>query len=125
MFVALSHRLNALPKLPKTCYLLLLYAFLECSAGGIAYYLALYLGTSTPLTKLQIGQIGSLVGFGSLSGALCSTYIIDKLSGKHIIVLSFLLLGLGFFSLPQSSSFLIISGCAFIIGLSTSVSHHK
>lgn len=68
-----------------------------CSRG-IAYYLSLYLGTSTPLTKLQIGQVGSIVGFGALSGALCSTYITDKLSSKNIIIISFFFLGLSFFS---------------------------
>ncbi|HAU1955070.1 TPA: MFS transporter, partial [Legionella pneumophila] len=75
MLSVLSYRLSLLPKLSKTCYLLLLFSFLECVAGGIAYYLSLYLGTSTPLTKLQIGQVGSIVGFGALAGALCSTYI--------------------------------------------------
>lgn len=121
MFAVLSHRLNLLPKLSKTCYLLLLFSFLECAAGGIAYYLSLYLGTSTPLTKLQIGQVGSIVGFGALSGALCSTYITDRLSSKNIIIISFLFLGLSFFCLPQSTNFLGISGCAFIIGIATSI----
>lgn len=121
MFAVLSHRLSLLPKLSKTCYLLLLFSFLECAAGGIAYYLSLYLGTSTPLTKLQIGQVGSILGLGALSGALCSTYITDKLSSKNIIVISFLFLGLSFFCLPQSFNFLVISGCAFIIGIATSI----
>lgn len=121
MFAVLSHRLNLLPKLSRTCYLLLLFSFLECAAGGIAYYLSLYLGTSTPLTKLQIGQVGSIVGFGALSGALCSTYITDKLSSKNIIIISFLFLGLSFFCLSQSINFLVISGCAFIIGIATSI----
>ncbi|MCW8469764.1 MFS transporter [Fluoribacter gormanii] len=121
MFAVLSHRLSLLPKLSKTCYLLLLFSFLECAAGGIAYYLSLYLGTSTPLTKLQIGQVGSIVGFGALSGALCSTYITDKLSSKNIIIISFFFLGLSFFFLPQSINFLAISGCAFIIGIATSI----
>ncbi|MCW8386891.1 MFS transporter [Fluoribacter dumoffii] len=121
MFALLSHRLNLLPKLSKTCYLLLLFSFLECAAGGIAYYLSLYLGTSTPLTKLQIGQVGSIVGFGALSGALCSTYITDRLNSKNIIVISLLFLGLSFFCLPQSANFLAISGCAFIIGIATSM----
>ncbi len=121
MFAVLSHRLNALPKLSKTCYLLLLFSFLECAAGGIVYYLSLYLSTSTPLTKLQIGQIGSIIGFGALSGALCSTYITDKLSSKNVIIASFILLGLGFFCLPQSTSFLVISVCTFIIGIATSI----
>lgn len=102
MFAVLSHRLNALPKLSKTCYLLLLFAFIECAAGGIAYYLSLYLGTSTLLTKLQIGQVGSCVGFGSLSGALCATYFIDKLSGKNILTASLIFLGLSFFSSPKA-----------------------
>ncbi|CAM4479277.1 MAG: hypothetical protein LEGION0403_FIIPPAGN_02463 [Legionella sp.] len=121
MFAVLSHRLNALPKLSKTCYLLLLFSFFECAAGGIAYYLSLYLSTSTPLTKLQIGQVGSIIGFGALSGALCSIYITDKLSSKNVIIASFILLGLGFFCLPQSMSFLAISVCAFIIGIATSI----
>lgn len=121
MFAVLSHRLSLLPKLSKTCYLLLLFSFLECAAGGIAYYLSLYLGTSTSLTKLQIGQVGSIVGFGALSGALCSIYITDKLSSKNIIIVSFLFLGLSFFCLPQSMNFLAISGCAFLIGIATSL----
>lgn len=118
---AVSHRLNSLPKLSKTCYLLLLFSFFECAAGGIAYYLSLYLSTSTPLTKLQIGQVGSIIGCGALSGALCSTYITDRLNGKNIIIVSFILLGLGFFCLPQSKSFLAISVCTFIIGIVTSI----
>ena len=77
MFVVLSHRFSSLPKLSKTCLLLLLFSFLECAAGGIIYYLSLYLATCTAFTKLQIGQIGSIIGLGSLTGALCSTYIID------------------------------------------------
>ncbi|MDR3441848.1 MAG: MFS transporter [Legionella sp.] len=121
MFAVLSHRLNLLPKLSKTCYLLLLFSFLECAAGGIAYYLSLYLGTSTSLTKLQIGQIGSIVGFGALSGALCSAYITDRISSKNIIIISFLFLGLSFFCLPQSINFMAISICAFIIGIATSI----
>ncbi|MCW8451824.1 MFS transporter [Legionella quinlivanii] len=121
MFAVLSHRLSSLPKLSKTCYLLLLFSFLECAAGGIAYYLSLYLGTSTPLTKLQIGQVGSIVGFGAFSGALCSTYITDRLASKNIFIISFLTLGLSFFCLPQSTDFLAISGCAFIIGIATSI----
>ncbi|TIF98037.1 MFS transporter [Legionella pneumophila] len=121
MLSVLSYRLSLLPKLSKTCYLLLLFSFLECVAGGIAYYLSLYLGTSIPLTKLQIGQVGSIVGFGALAGALCSTYITDKLNNKNIIIASFLFLGLGFFCLPQSMSFLLISGCVFIIGFATSI----
>ncbi|MDP1603136.1 MAG: MFS transporter [Legionella sp.] len=121
MFAVLSHRLSLLPKLSKICYVLLLFSFLECAAGGVAYYLSLYLGTSTPLTKLQIGQVGSIVGFGALSGALCSTYITDRLSSKNIIFVSFLFLGLGFFCLPQSANFLAISGSAFIIGIATSI----
>ncbi|MCE3045615.1 MFS transporter [Legionella sp. 16cNR16C] len=121
MFAVLSHRLSSLPRLSKTCYLLLLFSFLECAAGGIAYYLSLYLGTSTPLTKLQIGQVGSVVGFGALSGALCSTYLADRMSCKNIIIISFLVLGLSFFCLPQSTDFLAISGCAFIIGIATSI----
>lgn len=121
MFAVLSHRLSSLPKLSKTCYLLLLFSFLECAAGGIAYYLSLYLSTSTSLTKLQIGQVGSIIGFGALAGALCSTYIIDKLSGKNIIIASFIFLGLSFFCLPQSMSFSVISVCAFIIGITTSI----
>src|SRR4051812_49119057 len=106
MFAVLSQRLSALPKLSKICCLLLLFSFLECAAGGIAYYLSLYLSTSTPLTKLQIGQVGSLLGFGALSGALCSTYITDKFNSKNIIIVSFILLGLSFFCLPQSMQFL-------------------
>jgi MFS family permease len=121
MFAVLSQRLSLLPKLSKTCYLLLLFSFLECAAGGIAYYLSLYLGTSTTLTKLQIGQVGSIVGFGALSGALCSTYITDKLSSKNIIIFCFFFLGLSFFCLPQSINFLVISVCAFIIGIATSI----
>lgn len=121
MFVVLSHRFNLLPKLSKTCYLLLLFSFLECAAGGIAYYLSLYLATCTVFTKLQIGQIGSIIGLGSLTGAICSSYIIDRLSSKNIIIASFIFLGIGFFCLPQSMSFLITSTCAFIIGLATSI----
>lgn len=121
MLAVLSHRLNALPKLSKTCYLLLLFSFFECAAGGIVYYLSLYLSTSTPLTKLQIGQVGSIIGCGALLGALSSTYITDKLSSKNIIISSFVLLGLSFFYLPQSMSFLSISVCVFIIGIVTSI----
>ena len=121
MFVVLSHRFSSLPKLSKTCLLLLLFSFLECAAGGIIYYLSLYLATCTAFTKLQIGQIGSIIGLGSLTGALCSTYIIDKLSSKNIIIASFIFLGIGFFCLPQSMSFLNISTCAFVIGLATSI----
>ncbi len=58
--LAVSNHLSLLPKLSRTSYLLLLFSFLECTAGGIAYYISLYLGTSTPLTKLQIGQVGGL-----------------------------------------------------------------
>lgn len=121
MFVVLSHRLSLLPKLSKTCYLLLLFSFIESVAGGITYYLSLYLGTSTPLTKLQIGQVGSIMGVGALFGALCSAYIIDRLNSKNIIIGSFCLLGLCFFLIPQSMNFLIISACTFIIGIATSV----
>lgn len=121
MFAALSQRVSSLPKLSKTCYLLLLFSFLECAAGGIAYYLSLYLGTATPLSKLQIGQVGSLVGFGALSGALCSTYLSDKIPSKNIIISCFLCLGFGFFLLPQSIDFWAIASCAFIIGIATSI----
>lgn len=121
MFAVLYRCLDALPKLSKTCYILLFFSFFECTAGGIAYYLALYLGTSTPLTKLEIGQVGSIIGFGALFGALCSTYITDKFSSKNIIITSFIILGLGFFCLPLSISFLRISVCALIIGIATSI----
>lgn len=121
MFTVLSDRLGTLPKISKTCYLLLLFSFLECAAGGIAYYLSLYLSTSTPLTKLQIGQIGSIIGFGALSGALCSTYIADRLSSKNVIIASFIFLGFSFFCLPQSMRFIVIAVCAFIIGSATSI----
>jgi MFS family permease len=121
MFAVLSNRLSLLPKLSRTTQLLLLFSFLECTAGGIAYYLSLYLGTSTQLTKLQIGQVGSIVGFGALTGALFATYITDKISSKSIIVISFLCLSVGFCGLPQSTNVLIISICAFIISIATSL----
>lgn len=121
MFSVLYQRIGTLPNFSKTCYLLLLFSFLECVGGGIAYYLSLYLGTATTLSKLQIGQVGSMVGLGALAGALCSTYITDRLSNKNNIIGSFVFLGLSFFCLPQSMNFLLISSCAFVIGFATSV----
>lgn len=121
MFSALSHRLSLVPKLSKTCYLSLLISFIECVAGGIIYYLSLYLRTSTPLTKLQIGQVGSILGLGAFIGALFSTYITDKFNSKNNIIACFLCLGLSFLCLPQSMSFLTISACVFIIAFATSI----
>lgn len=48
MFAALSQRFSSLPKLSKTCYLLLLFSFLECAAGAwrSAYSLGLIVGPS-------------------------------------------------------------------------------
>lgn len=120
MFAVLSNRLSSIPKMSRTTQLLLLFSFLECTAGGIAYYISLYLGTSTPLTKLQIGQVGSIVGLGSLTGALFATYLTDKIGSKNIIVFSFFCLSLGFCGLPQSTHILIISTCVFMISIATS-----
>lgn len=119
MFALLSQRFSLFYKLPKSCSILLLFSFLECAAGGVVYYLSLYLGTSTSLSKLQIGQIGSIVGFGSLLGSFIAIYITDKISNKKIIVLSFLCLGLCFLGLPNCMNFIIISVYALIIAIAT------
>ncbi|HAT6979851.1 TPA: MFS transporter [Legionella pneumophila] len=119
MFAILSQRFSLFYKLPKSCVVLLLFSFLECAAGGIIYYLSLYLGTSTPLSKLQIGQVGSIVGLGSLLGSLFATYLTDKINNKKIIAVSFLCLGLGFLGLPNTMNFKIISLHALMIAIAT------
>lgn len=119
MYAEHLKRFNTFPNLSKMCWLLLMFSFLEASAGGISYYLSLYLGSSTNFNKLEIGQIGFSMGLGSLLGGLIAALVTDRLGAKSIISASFIIASLAFYFIPISNNFYLVSFCALLMGISS------
>ncbi len=94
-------------KLSKLSIILLSLTFIESAAGGLSYYLALYLDKETTLTTSQIGGIGSIL-------TLANRHIYQKL-----IPVCLLLCGVSFLLLPLSVNFKIVCVTVFSLGLST------
>ncbi|WP_094092135.1 MFS transporter [Legionella clemsonensis] len=79
------------------------------------------MGTKTFLTKLEIGQIGFFVGFGSLLGGIISAAVIDLICPSSIVVVSLLMGSIGFYFIPMCRESYYYAFCTLLIGISTSL----
>lgn len=100
----------------KLTYLLLvIYAF-QSIAGGLSYYITLFLRASTSLSVLKIAAIVSFTYAGNTIGSIVSGYLSDKVNPCYLMKTGLLIQGVSLLSLIFVSSSIYFYPVMFFMG---------
>jgi MFS family permease len=103
-------------ELPNICKVLLFLSFVEAIGGSIAYHFAYFLSSETDFNTLNIGLLGFGMGIGSILGSVIGAIYTGKVQSKTLMSLSFLLMGIAFIMLTQTSSLYVSMVFVFLLG---------
>ncbi|MFK7934758.1 MAG: MFS transporter [Saprospiraceae bacterium] len=110
--------LDSFRGLSREVWLLSLVTLINRSGTVVILFLTLYLTEELGFSKGDAGFIAGSYGVGSLAGAYIGGWLTDRFGYFHIIVASFILVGLLFFTLIHFTSFWPLS---IMLGLTSLV----
>lgn len=103
--------------LPKEVWLLSLVEFINRTGSMVLFFMTLYLTKTFHFSTTQAGQVISGFGLGALFGSYLGGKLTDVLGAYNVQKISLILTGTGFILLEQMSSYWLILGMMFFVGM--------
>ncbi len=94
-------------------------SFVNSSACGVVYYLAMYFVSTLSLNMFWVGILLSIFGIGTMLGSLVCGILSDKFGAHRIAKICLLLTGLAFLVLFSRHSIYSVSVIVFVLGFAT------
>lgn len=105
--------------IPKTCWLGIIFTFIESLVMGISFFLTIYFVDSLHFTIAEAGVFMSFYGMGAAIGGITSGKLADHITPKYVSFFCLLMQALLFLLLTQlvNAKFLIVN--LFLLGIVT------
>jgi predicted MFS family arabinose efflux permease len=103
--------------LPKEAWLLSLVEFINRTGSMVLFFMTLYLTRTFHFSTTQAGQVISGFGLGALLGSYLGGKLTDVLGAYNVQKISLILTGTGFILLGLMSSYWLIWGMMFFVGM--------